>query len=312
MNVKGDIVLRFSEIEVEVASSDHSEIAFLFGPHVTRDTGSASMASMRVEFTVPTRRQPDGGTPAEKEFLVRHDDGTPLLRRTFRGWGTMPPPLPPFAALGERYALMRAVVLAKNSSTVALVGGPYSETLSVASALAQRSWRFVSGQLLVFDLAEEQVVPCLLPLEARGRAARRMRTAGLSEESLRTVPSPLGGEMLLVRPESLGDVVPVDARIALPSLVRLCGAVDDAVRMAPTEFTPHVWPREADTAFSAAPRYQLEISSANGAEEAAGLIDTELTRKNDAERSRKKDDGCPDAPATGPAAPAGSTASLPT
>ncbi len=279
MHGRGDIILRFSGIEVEVASSDPSELAFLFGPHVIRDPGSASLASVRVEFTAATRRQPDGDTAGEKEFLVRHGDGTPLLRRTFRGWGTMPPPLPPFAVLGERYALMRAVVLAKHSAAVALVGGPYAETLSVAAALAQRSWRFVSGQLLVFDLVEEQVVPCLLPLEARGRAAVRMRTAGLPEESLRSVPSALGGEMLLVRPECLGDVVPVDARIALPSLVRLCGTADDGVRMAPGEFVPQVWPVEAGAAFSAAPHYRLELSSGNGAEEAAGLIDAELTRK---------------------------------
>jgi hypothetical protein len=323
------MILRFSGIEVEVSSSDYSEIAFQFGPHVVRD--SASLASVRVEFIVPARPGTDRNAPAEAEFLVRHGDGTPLLRRAFRGWGTMPPAVPPVAVLRERYALLQAVVLAKRGAAVALVGGPFSEKLSVAAALAHRSWRFVSGQLLVLDRDEGQVLPCLLPLEARGAAATRMRTAGLPAEGQRTVPSVAGGETLLIRPECLGDVVPIHARTGLPPLVRLCRTADEGVRLAPWEFTPQAWPVEAAADFAAAPRYRLELSSANAAEEAAGLIDAELTRNARAlsqrstgttgttrktpdtmseHRPEKDDDGCLDVPVTGQAAPAGLTASL--
>ncbi|WP_037605772.1 hypothetical protein [Streptacidiphilus rugosus] len=250
---------------------------------------------------VPAPSAP-GNVAGEPQFLVRHSDGTPLLRRAFRGWGNLPPALPPFAVMRDRFALLQAVVLADRTHTVALVGGPYSEKLSVAAALAHRSWRFVSGQLLVLDLANRQVMPFLLPLEARGRAAARMRAAGLPEEGCRSVPSAADGELLLIRPECLGGVVPVHARVEMPTLVRLCRSAGEGVRLTPSEFTPHVWPPESSAAFAEAPRYQLELASANGAEEAAGLIDAELTRK--------KDDACLDVPATSPAVPAGLTASL--
>lgn len=313
------MILRFSGVDVEVSSSDHSEIEFQFGPHLVRD--SAAVAPVRVEFIVPVRSVPERNAPAEAEFLVRDGDGTPLLRRAFRGWGTMPPAVPPVAALHGRYALLQAVVLAKRGVAVALVGGPFSEKLSVAAALAHRSWRFVSGQLLLLDRDEGRVLPCLLPLEARGAAAIRMRTAALPVEGQRSVPSLAGGETLLVRPECLGDVVPVQARIAMPSLVRLCRTADEGARLEPWEFTPQVWPVDAASDFAAAPRYRLELSSANAAEEAAAIIDTELVRKRQstpdargahptARTTKKDDDACLDVPATGRAVPAGLTASL--
>ncbi len=295
MPVIEPIVLNFFGIEVGLVRADRDEISFHFGPHLTAN--SQDPDQLRVEFSDATGK----GAPAD--FLVRRSDGTPLLRRTFRGWGNVPPAVPPFAALQDRFCLAPAVVLAKGGATVALIGGPYSEQANVGAALAQRSWEFVSGRLLVLDRRSGHVLPYLAPLEARGPAAAWLRGAGLPEGMWRTVASPVGGEVLLVRPECLGPVVPVRARLAPPALVRLCRGADEEVRLAPWEFTTRTWPAGSAGRLAGAPTYCLHLPGVGGAEEAAGLIDHAMTKE--------KDESCLDVPAMPSVHRAGLTASLP-
>jgi hypothetical protein len=301
------IILRFSGIEVEAVAPDRAEIEFHFGPHVARDSVHADR--LRVEFT---RSGSASGAnplphsvpvaPAGAEFLVRRSDGTPLLRRAFRSWGDLPPALPPYAVLQDRFVLSQAVVLAKGGASVALIGGPYSEKVNIAATLARLSWEFVSGQLLVLDRATRQVMPYLVPLEVRGEAAAWLRGAGLPEGRWRCGRALSGGEVLLVRPECLGGTVPVQSRIPRPSLVRLCRTADDRVGLTPWDFVPHAWPAGSEDALAGMPTYRLEISRASGAEEAAGLIDRTL--------APEKDTACLDVLAMPPAPRAGLTASL--
>ncbi|MGW3170658.1 hypothetical protein [Streptomyces sp. NPDC001153] len=287
------IVLNFFGIEVAVISADRDEVAFHFGPHIVKNPGGPGQ--LRVEFS------PSAG-PAPAEFLVRRGDGTPLLRRAFRGWGNVPPALPPFAALQDRFCLVPAVVLAKAGATVALIGGPYAEQANVGAALAHRSWEFVSGRLLVLDRRTGEVLPYLVPLQARGRAAAWLRGAGLPNELCRAVTSPAGAEVLLVRPECLGPVAPVRARLGPPTLVQLCRSADESVRLTPAEFAVQAWPEGSAGLLDAAPAHRLELPGVSGAEEAAGLIDQEVPHE--------EGEACLYVPTTPPAHRAGLTASL--
>ncbi|MER6071437.1 hypothetical protein ABT187_21835 [Streptomyces sp. NPDC001817] len=270
MTAREPIVLDFFGMEVGVIAADRDEVAFHFGPHVVRN--SASPDQLRVEFFEST-----GSAPAE--FLVRRGDGTPLLRRAFRGWGNVPPALPPFAALQDRFCLVPAVVLARGNTPVALIGGPYAEQANVGAALAQRSWEFVSGRLLVLDRRTGEVLPYLVPLQARGRSAAWLRGAGLQSELCRAVTSPTGAEVLLVRPECLGPVAPVRARLGRPTLVQLCRSADERVRLTPREFTAQAWPDGSAGLLEGAPAFRLELPGVSGAEEAAGLIDQEVPQE---------------------------------
>ncbi|MEW1911097.1 hypothetical protein AB0442_22045 [Kitasatospora sp. NPDC085895] len=290
MTVIEPIVLNFFGIDVVVDGADRDAVAFHFGPHTVRRPPAPD--HLRVEF---------GGTAGTGEFLVRRGDGTPLLRRAFRGWGNVPPPLPPFAVLADRFHLVQAVVLARGATTVALIGGPYAEQANVAAALAHRSWEFVSGRMLVVDRRTGQVLPYLAPLEVRGRPAGWLRGAGLPEGLWRTVTSPTGAEILLVRPECLGPVVPVRARPAPPTLVRLCRGTDEGVRLTPWRGTVPAWPPGSAGLPADLPAHRLELPGVSGAEEAAGLIDQGLTQKGEP---------CLDVPAIPPARRAGLTASL--
>ncbi|WP_031075898.1 hypothetical protein [Streptomyces sp. NRRL WC-3742] len=284
------IVLDFFGLGIGLTGADREEIAFRFGPHLRRSGGDTP------RLLVEIRR---GG--AEPDFLVRRADGTPLLRRAFRDWGNLPPAVPPFAALRDRYCLTPAVVLARHGRSVALLGGPYGEQANVAAALARRGWAFVSGRLLVLDRRTGHPLPYLAPLEARGAAAAWLRGAGLPEGAWRTVEPPGGGaEVLQVRPEGLGPVVPLHARPGPPTLVRLCRAAEEEVRLTPGEYTTRLWPADAADALAGAPALRLHLPDVGWAEEAAGLIDHAMT-----------EEPCPDVPAVPTARRAGLTASLP-
>ncbi len=296
MKTNDPIILRFSGIEVEAVAPERSEVEFHFGPHMTADSAYGDRLRVEFSFAGPS------SAPIGSEFLVRRGDGTPLLRRAFRGWGGLPPSLPPFAVLEGRYALVQAVVLAKGGVSAALIGGPYSEKVNIAAALAHLSWEFVSGQLLVLDRTTRQILPYLVPLEVRTDAAGWLRGAGLPAGRWRSSVAPSGGEVLLVRPECLGGTVPVDRRLAVPALVRLCRTAEDAVSLTPWEFVPPTWPPGAEDALAGAATYRLDISRPSGAEEAAGLIDRQL--------AADKDTPCLDGPAMPPVPRAGLTASL--
>ncbi|MFF3444165.1 hypothetical protein [Streptosporangium sp. NPDC002721] len=241
------------------------DMTFLFGHHLVESGEPQLVVRLLTD-------KPSGG-----ELLVHRPDGMLLQRRVFRGWSTMPPPLPPFAALDHLFLVMRAVVMAKDDATVALIGSSCSPGAGVAAALAGRSWRPVSGQLLVVDRATGHTLPFQVPLDLRGSALEAARTGGLigpeaASGSWRRVRSALTGESVSVRPELLGPIIPVTARLAPPTLVRLCQGDGDLCRLEPWAFQPHVWPPNTSD-LAGAPRYRLLMPEFGGAEEAAALID---------------------------------------
>ncbi|MEV6791455.1 hypothetical protein AB0M87_05515 [Streptomyces sp. NPDC051320] len=246
------------------AATGLAALRFRFAPHLVPEARGADR--LLVEFG---EERPGGAA----QFLVRGADGTPMLRRAFRAWTNVPPPVPPFAALAQRFWLAPAVVLAKGPVSVALMGSPYSPRADVAVALAQRSWQFVSGQLLVVDRALGRVLPYLVPLEFHGASAAGVNTDALPDGTWNRRPSSFGHPVLQVRPERLGGTVPRQARLGPPALVQLCRGPGEAVRLSPAGSAPPVWPPEAAAELTGLPNYCLELPDKGGAEEAAWLID---------------------------------------
>ncbi len=289
------LLLSFFGMTIMVLTKlDPTDLAFLFGPHLV-ETGEPQLA-----VKLLTNKASEG------ELLVQRPDGMLLQRRVFRGWSTMPPPLPPFAVLDHLYLVMRAVVMAKDDVTVALIGSACSPSAGVAAALAGRSWRPVSGQLLVVDRTTGHTLPFHIPLDLRGGALESARSGGLIGQEpdpaiWRQAHPALAGESVLVRPERLGPPVPITARLAPPTLVRLCQGDDDRCRLEPWSFQPHIWPPAA-TELADAPRYRLLMPEFGGAEEAAALIDDRI----------QKEPPCPGGPRTARERRAGLITSLST
>ncbi|MFC4056744.1 hypothetical protein ACFOWE_00410 [Planomonospora corallina] len=275
------LLLEFFGMTVAVlAQLDLPELAFLFGSHLVEE-GEPQLLVKLVS---------DGS--ASGEVLVQRPDGMLLQRRLFRGWSTMPPPVPPLAVLDSRFLVVRAVVMARDDVTVALIGSACSPCADVAAALAGRSWRPVAGQFLVVDRDTGHTLPFHTPLDLRGAAIESAVTGGLvgpePESPWWRTRSTLSGESLLVRPERLGPPVPIAARLAPPTLVRLCQGEDDRCALESWEFQPHAWPPAA-AELAEARRYRLLVPELGGAEEAAALIDDEL-----------KETSCPGGPRTAP------------
>jgi hypothetical protein len=239
------------------------------------------------------------------DILVRGDNLTLVSRSTFRGWGNVPPQVPPLASWPDRLAVLQAVVLASGDRVVALIGSPDSAKVGVAVALARRGWRFVSGSLLVIDRAHGRVLPYHTPLEARGAAAAALRETRPPPEMCQTGISPVSGEVLQVRPEALGPIVPIRSKLPRPALVRLCQGADDPARLELWAFRPSVWPADAGAEFAELPRYRLSVPEAGGAEDAAHLIDDRLP----AEHKQMQEDECRVVPHTPTEFRAGSTGS---
>ena len=268
-------------------AADLDDLAFHFGPHVTE--------GVRPDFEVEFSPGPGNS----RECAVRRGRLT-VLRRTFHGWGNIPAPVPPFALLESRICVLPAVVLARGRSVVALIGSPLSAKGSLAVALAHRSWQFVSGQLLVMERASRDVLPYHAPVEFRGDAASALRAAGLAPGTWRSTTSPINGDVLMVRPESLGAIVPIGARRTRPHLIRLCRSRDDRVHLLRRAFEPRVWPTSAAADLADASSYVLELPAASAAEEAAGILDERFHPEGDA--------ACRDAIRTAPEVRVGSTA----
>ncbi|MFG2720765.1 hypothetical protein ACGFW5_21070 [Streptomyces sp. NPDC048416] len=249
------------------AAAGLAALRFRFAPHLIPEPRGAD----RLHVDLGAER-PDGSA----QFAVRDADGTPLLRRTFRAWTNVPPPVPPFAALARRFWIAPAVVLAKGPVSVALLGSPHAPRAEVAVALAQRSWQFVSGQLLVVDRAVGHVLPYLVPLEFYGASAAAVNTDALPEGTWRHRPSAISDGVLQVRPERLGAVVPVQARLGPPVLVQLCRAAGETARVAPARGGPAVWPPEAAAETAGLASFRVDMPGSGGAEEAAWLIDDQV------------------------------------
>jgi hypothetical protein len=258
-------------VSAVAAPEFRAELTFMFEPHLLRGPRTPepdTTIRLCVEFF-------DGG------YLVRRTDGALLLRRPYHGRGNMPPAIPPFAVLAERFCLLPAVVLARGDETVALVGSPQSEKTGVGLALASRGWQFVSGQLLVLDRATRQVVPYQVPVELRGDAVPAAREAGLLDRTVvsRSTLSPVAGEVLLVRPESLAAAVPVHARFGVPRMIRLCRARGDVVRLERCGYQTPVWPPQAQPELADVETYLLTMPMSGGADESAEIVDRRFGRE---------------------------------
>ena len=277
-------------VRVSATAADLAEVAFHAGPHL-RTTPEPAPPHFDVRLATA-----DG---CVREAIVRRGELT-VLRRPFRSWSNVPAPVPPFAALEDRLCLVPAIVLARGSSVLAVIGSALSPKGGIGVALARRGWAFVSGQLLVLDRRTGYVLPYLAPVELRGGVARELATSGLAAGTSRRVPSKVSPDVLLVRPESLGRVVARTARLARPRLVRLCRSADERIHLVQRPFQPQPWPASAASTLSDVPSYLLELPAAEVADEAAELLCTML--RTDEEQP------CLDALHTVPDRPVGLTA----
>jgi hypothetical protein len=269
-----------------------------------RDAAVGRAGTAAAQTQVPLAPAPE--TPTD--IVVRSDNATLVSRSTFHGWGNVPPQMPPFASWPDRLAVLPGVVLTSGDTVVALIGSPYSAKVAVTAALARRGWRLVSGSLLVIDRAHGWVLPYHTPLEARGAAAAALRESRPPRGMYLPETSPVSGKVLQVRPEALGPIVPIRAKLPRPALVRLCQETDALVRLEPRAFHPSVWPADAYAEFGELPMYRLSVPGGSGAEEAAALIDERLP----AEHTKMQEDECRVVPYTPTVLHAGSTESRPT
>jgi hypothetical protein len=306
---------------VEIAPAVHVPyLRFLLRPHVVEHGGPPpalyvdfapalgekhrDAAAERAGTPEPLTRLPLSPAPeiSPSDVLVRGGNPALASRSTFGGWGNVPPQVPPIAAWPDRLAVLQAVVLARGDAAVALIGSPDSAKVGVAIALARRGWRFVSGSLLVIDRAHGWALPCHTPLEARGAALAALHEAGAPRGMCQTTVSPVSGEMLQVRPEALGPLVPIRSKLPRPALIRLCQRNDPAA-LEPWEFRASVWPADAGAELAELPTYRLSVPETGSAAEAAELIDGALP----AERKQMQEDECRAVPSTPPVLRAGST-----
>nr|WSW66339.1 hypothetical protein OG461_09170 [Streptomyces sp. NBC_00995] len=251
-----------------VGAVDLVDLPFLFGPHLHDELGVLGQADLGVRVTTV-----EG---AGSEVRVYDEGGKLLRRRAFRGLGGIPPLLPPFSILGDRFAVLQAAVLAKGEVVVALVGGVESPRSALALALGVRGWRMVSGQRLVVDRLTGDTLPYQVPLELRGAALESARACGLQERDLRTATSPLTGSYLQVRPESLMATVSPGTRLGPARIVRLCTAAGHGASLEDCDRAPSVWPADAAGLLEGNPRMRLLLPPAGGGEEAADLLDARL------------------------------------
>ncbi|MCX5203663.1 hypothetical protein OG897_19675 [Streptomyces sp. NBC_00237] len=251
-----------------MGSVDLADLSFLFGPHLREELGVIGQAELSVRFA-----SVEG---AGQEVRVHDGDGRLLRRHAFDGLGGVPPLLPPFAVLGDRFGILQAAVLVKGGLVVALVGGVESPRSALALALGARGWRMVSGQRLVVDRVTGETLPYQVPLELRGAALEAAHACGLREQDLRPATSPLTGPYFQVRPENLLETVPVDARLGPATLVRLCTAGGHRPSLEDWGRAPSVWPADAAGLLDGNPLMRLLLPPAGGCEEAADLLDARL------------------------------------
>lgn len=261
----GSTLLSFFGVGIEVRGV-LPDLGFQFGPHVVH----RGRTDLVVEISAPQAGR-DAAPAGPRQVCVRRSDGLPLLRRPLRGWNTLPPPVPPFAALSDRFTLVPGIVMTKSRATVCLVGSALSPKAQIALALAGRAWRFVATQLLVLDRRTGEVLPCLAPLDLRGPDVVAAIRGGLAGSSWRSVRSALGGEVLLVRPESVGAVEPIDRRLGRPHLIGLCRGSGPDTRIVARDVPVRAWPARHPA--PTLPGVVLEFPVGAVADEAAERLD---------------------------------------
>lgn len=232
-------------VEVRCGACDAEDIDFFFAPHVTT-TGSATPAYI-VELTAPRGflRSLLAKDDAEKTFRVYSaNDGVLIEERTFTRWSAVPSPLPPFRLLRGEIGVIQATVVACNGLCLALSGKPHSGKTSLGLQLAARGWTLVSDQLLVVQRRTGLVCPYLAPLGVRGQTLAALRDGVLAQVACRATHSPVSGQVLLARPESLAPVIPVGARIPDPHVVTVRRGAG-TTHIEPTDLHPGAWPSDA-------------------------------------------------------------------
>lgn len=241
------------------------DLNFYFGPHVVHRG--------RVDLSVEISAHGQPGRSPARQMCVRRSDGLPLLRRQLRGWTNVPPPIPPFAAMVDRVFVVPAAVMAKSRSTIALIGSALSPKAQIALSLAYRSWRFVGTQFLVVDRRTGEVLPHLVPLELRGAAIADAPRSGMVTGSWRSTRSALTGDVMLARPESLGTVERIDARLSRPNLIGLCRTTGPDIQFVARDFPVQSWPPRQKSPLSAFSKVALELPDGAVADEAADKLD---------------------------------------
>ncbi|NNG37435.1 hypothetical protein [Nakamurella aerolata] len=291
--------LEFFTHTFTVVGDELPDLGFHFGPHLAR----TRRADFQVEITGPALPGQRGSSRAlEREVRVRRADGVSMLRRPLVSLHQFPPALPPFAALGDRYAIRPATVVHRGPTTLALTGTDPSECAELALALCRLGWRLVSSQLLVIDRRIRRTLALHTPLRLRGAAAADI-AASTPDDAVQTCQSALTGPTLLVRPEAVGAIVPLHAELPLPLEVRICRGRADLPRLRGRCEQPSAfWPPEAAEVGRALNRVYLEIPRPAAADEVALEMHRQLSRPNAAERL------CHDERATVPAPRAGSIA----
>lgn len=266
--------------------SSNSTVQSLFGQPTGQATGHSAGYD---EYSLPEFRHPESRRhefhpqhqgvkdQVNREISVARADGVIILRRAFSGWSNVPPPIPPFAAMVERYSVMPAVVMAKGDRVLALAGSPRSSKAAIALSLLQHGWRFVSGQLLVTERKTGRTLPFLAPLDLQGVAAEQTRRRGLPDGSWQVRNSTLDGQTLQVRPEALGAVVPVRAQGGPATIVRLCDSQGDRLVLRESDRCPQTWPTEAHSALRHRGLFELQMPDRQAVEEAANCLDANFT-----------------------------------
>jgi len=325
--------LRFFGLGITVVGTDLPDFRFLFGPHVT----APGRADLLVEITTSGPLAAAGGRAgarAVRELQVRRSDGLPLLRRPLHGWSNVPPPFPRFAAMFGRCAVTPAAVLCRGGTSIALVGHALTERSPIAVALALRSWRIVSPQLLVVDRRTGRAMPFATPLEVPvndnsgngdsgndnsgndnsgndnsgndnvttwSPAVVDFAGAGHPATQLRrSRSSPVTGQVLLIRPESVGELVPVETTVEPPTVIRLCRGAHRQLRLTDGDQWAPRWSAGPEPA-----RLRtrcLELPDSGLADEAAHHLDEKLTPH------AGEDISCRDGRRIGPVSRAGSIA----
>ncbi|WP_441248523.1 hypothetical protein [Kitasatospora sp. McL0602] len=265
-------------VRVSCSPADAEDLDFFFGPHTAPPT---ARADYRVEL-LGTRggflRSLLAKDDEPKTFRLRSEPGGELIEeRRFTRWSSVPSPLPPFRVLRDAIGLVQATVLARGGRCVAFFGEPHSGKTSLGLALSARGWALVSDQLLVVERATGAVRPYLTPTGVRGRTLAAMRDGVLAGLEQRRSYCTVSGEVVLARPESLAEVVPVDRRLGPAHLVAVRRGGSTAT-LVPGGRAPRVWPADAwpwlgDALAAERPRSLLTLPDQGGEQQGADLVE---------------------------------------
>ncbi len=265
-------------VRVVCSPADAADLDFFFRPHLASPTAKPGY---RVEL-FGTR----GGflqsllakDEEPKTFrLLSEPDGALIEEREFNRWSSAPSPLPPFQVMRDGIAVIQATVLARGNQSVAFFGDPHNGKTSLGLALLARGWALASDQLLVVERATGSVRPYLTPVGVRGRTLAAMRDGVLAGLEQRRSFSTVSGEVVLARPESLAEVVPVERHLGPTHLIAV-RRDSGTTSLEPTDRRPRVWPADAWSWLDESPavqrtRNELTLPVHGGEQQGAELVE---------------------------------------